>query len=87
MLRPHCESCGGLLEAVPATGTPSAERLPFRVATPSVSPAFGRILRFSLIALLLFSAARYGWSVGGPGLALAAFGVVGLFVVPLIVGE
>jgi hypothetical protein len=87
MLQPRCENCGGLLEAVPATGPPTAERLPLRVATPAVSPAFGRVLRYSLITLLLFAAARFGWSVGGPGLALAAIGVVGLFTVPLIVGE
>ena len=87
MLQPRCESCGGLLEAVPAGASAGAERLPFRVAAPTFSPAFSRILRFSLIALLLFAAARFGWSAGGPGLALAAFGVVGLFTVPLIVGE
>jgi hypothetical protein len=37
--------------------------------------------------LLLFAAGRFGWGAGGFGLALAAVGVVGLFTVPLIVGE
>ena len=87
MLRPRCESCGGLLEAVPAVAGPSGERLPLRVTAPALNPVFGRILRLTLIALLLFAAARFGWSSGGPGLALAAIGVVGLFTVPLIVGE
>jgi hypothetical protein len=35
----------------------------------------------------MFSAARFGADVGGAGLAIAAVGVVGLFTVPLIVGE
>ena len=86
MLQPRCDSCGGLLEAVPAAAGPS-ERLPFRVAAPAISPVFGRVLRLTLFALMLFAAARYGWSSGGPGLSLAAVGVVGLFTVPLIVGE
>jgi hypothetical protein len=57
--------------------------------TPHVnlSPAFGRVLRFALLVLLMFSAARFGLGAGGPGLAIAAVGVVGLFTVPLIVGE
>lgn len=86
MLEPRCESCGGLLEAVPAV-TLSGDGNPFRASVPAVSPAFGRLLRVVLLALLLFSAARFGWGAGGPGLALAAVGVVGLFTVPLIVGE
>jgi hypothetical protein len=40
-----------------------------------------------LVSLLMFSAARFGWDAGEAGLALAAVGVVGLFTVPLIVGE
>ena len=86
MLRPRCEGCGGLLEAVPAVA-PSSERLPFRVAPPAISPGLGRLLRLTLVALLLFAAGRFGWASGGFGLALAAIGVVGLFTVPLIVGE
>ena len=87
MLEPRCESCGGLLEAVPAAAAGGRDGSPFRAAVPAVSPAFGRLLRFALLALLLFSAARFGWAAGGGGLALAAVGVVGLFTVPLIVGE
>ena len=87
MLKPRCEDCGGLLEAVPALTGASGEISAFRAHVPHLSPAFGRVLRFALLALLLFSAARFGWNAGGPGLALAAVGVVGLFTVPLIVGE
>jgi hypothetical protein len=54
---------------------------------PHLSPTFGRLLRVVLFALLMFSAARLGWGAGGSGLATAAIGVVGLFTVPLIVGE
>jgi hypothetical protein len=86
MLEPRCEGCGGLLEAVPVTAGAGAVVSPFR-ATPHLSPAFGRLLRVMLLALLMFSAARVGWDAGGPGLAIAAIGVVGLFTVPLIVGE
>jgi hypothetical protein len=86
MLAPRCEGCGGLLEAVPASAGGGAVPSPFRAA-PRVSPAFGRLLRFMLLALLMFSAARVGWDAGGPGLATAAIGIVGLFTVPLIVGE
>lgn len=86
MLEPRCESCGGLLEAVPARGA-AVDVLPFRVAPPHLSPAFGRLLRLALFALLMFAAARFGWGAGGPGLSVAAVGVVGLFSVPLIVGE
>jgi hypothetical protein len=87
MLQPRCAGCGGLLEAVPAVAVTAGENSPFRTHVPQVSPAFGRLLRFVLVALLLFSAARFGWGAGGPGLAIAAVGVVGLFTVPLIVGE
>jgi hypothetical protein len=87
MLAPRCTDCGGLLEAVPAIGGGGAIASAFRVAPPHLSPAFGRILRFALLALLMFAAARFGLGAGGIGLAVAAVGVVGLFCVPLIVGE
>jgi hypothetical protein len=88
MLRPRCDGCGGLLEAVPADGVAVVHGSPFRGdQVPQLSPAFGRLLRFALLALLLFSAARFGWDAGGPGLAVAAVGLVGLLTVPLIVGE
>jgi hypothetical protein len=87
MLRPRCDGCGGLLESVPAGAGPVADDSVFRAHLPQLSPAFGRILRVALMALLLFAAARFGWSAGGTGLAIAAVGVVGLFTVPLIVGE
>jgi hypothetical protein len=87
MLRPRCEGCGGLLESVPAGSATGADPSPIRIQLPQLSPAFGRVLRAVLMALLVFSAARFGWDAGGPGLATAAVGMVGLFTVPLIVGE
>jgi hypothetical protein len=87
MLRPRCDGCGGLLESVPSQALSVSHDSPFRAQMPHVSPAFGRIVRVALLALLMFSAARIGWNAGGPGLAIAAIGVVGLFTVPLIVGE
>jgi hypothetical protein len=87
MLKPRCEGCGGLLESIPAVALGVGDASTFRAHAPQLSPAFGRVLRFALFALLLFSAARFGWGAGGAGLALAAVGVVGLFTVPLIVGE
>lgn len=85
MLEPRCSACGGLLEAVPA-GAVAREVGSLRASFPVVSPAFGRLLRLALFALLLFAAARFGANAGGPGLAVAGAGVVGLFTVPLIVG-
>jgi hypothetical protein len=87
MLRPRCDGCGGLLESMPARADDPTTDPSLRGSAPQLSPAFGRILRFALLALLMFSAARFGWQAGGPGLATAAVGVVGLFTVPLIVGE
>ena len=87
MLRPRCDGCGGLLESLPAHADKAAADPSLHSSVPQISPAFGRILRFALLALLMFSAARFGWQAGGPGLATAAVGVVGLFTVPLIVGE
>jgi hypothetical protein len=87
ILSPRCEQCGGLLEAAPADGSAGPELSPFRVAAPQISPAFGRLIRVALVALLLFAAARFGWQSGGFGLAVAGVGVVGLFALPLIVGE
>jgi hypothetical protein len=87
MLEPRCGSCGGLLEAVALARGDAGDGSRRRMAPPELSPAFGRMLRFALLALLMFAAARFGWSAGGPGLAIAAMGVVGLFTVPLIVGE
>ena len=86
-MRPRCERCGGLLEALPNTSAELHEDAATRVSLPYLSPAFGRMLRFVLCSLLVFSAARFGWAAGGFGLALAASGVVGLFSVPLIVEE
>jgi hypothetical protein len=87
MLKPRCDGCGGLLESVPAASLAMAEGSVFRAELPQLSPAFGRLLRFCLFALLMFSAARFGWDAGGAGLGVAAVGMVGLFTVPLIVGE
>ena len=87
MLKPRCDGCGGLLESLPAPVGHGHDSSPFRTRAPELSPAFGRMLRFALVALLLFSAARFGLAVGGPGLAVAGIGLVGLFSVPLIVGE
>ena len=86
VMEPRCDSCGGLLEALPAAAGDGAE-VAVRRELPELSPAFGRILRLALFSLLMFSAARFGWDAGGTGLALAASGFVGLFTVPLIVGE
>jgi hypothetical protein len=87
MLQPRCDGCGGLLESVPSGAAWTADRSPLRANLPRVSPAFGRVLRVALLALLMVSAARIGSDAGGPALAVAAIGVVGLFTVPLIVGE
>ena len=85
ILQPRCENCGGLLEPVPAASAP-ATTAHLRAVTPRLSPAYGRLLRFALVGLLLFAAARFGWQAGGFGLALTGIGIVGLFTVPLIVG-
>jgi hypothetical protein len=74
-----------MLEALPAEAH-ATDALPSRVRM-HLSPAYGRLLRLALVGLLLFAAARFGWNAGGIGLALAGVGVVGLFTVPLIVGE
>ena len=87
MLEPRCTGCGGLLESVPAASVGAGDSSVFQAQLPQLSPAFGRVLRFCLLGLLLFSAARLGWDAGGAGLSLAAIGLVGLFTVPLIVGE
>ncbi len=88
LLAPHCDNCGGLLEALPAGAVAGAGQSPFRASSvPQLSPAFGRLARFALVGLLMFAGARFGWNVGGVPLALAAIGVTGLFTVPLIVGE
>jgi len=87
MLEPRCANCGGLLEATPSAPEQPVGAAAFHMATPHLSPAFGRVLRFALFALLMFAAARFGLGAGGVGLAIAAVGVVGLFSVPLIVGE
>ena len=87
MIEPRCTGCGGLLEALPAGPGGLNDDDAFGVHLPALSPAFGRLLRLVLFTLLLFSAARFGWGAGGGSLAVAATGVVGLFTVPLIVGE
>jgi hypothetical protein len=87
MLAPHCENCGGLLESAPAVAVAGPSASVRGAHGPRISPAFGRLLRPALVGLLLFAAARFGWNAGGFGLALAAIGVVGLFTLPLIVGE
>jgi hypothetical protein len=85
ILAPRCDHCGGLLEAVAQPSTPSASAQ-LRAVAPQLSPVYGRLLRFMLVGLLLFAAARFGWHAGGLGLALAGVGIVGLFTVPLIAG-
>ena len=85
ILAPRCTNCGGMLEAVPATAAARAEP-PLRIG-PHVAPAYGRLARFVLVGLLLFSAGRFGWHAGGFALALTGIGVVGLFTAPLIVSD
>jgi hypothetical protein len=88
MLAPRCESCGGLLESLPLVAGVDRDVAVLGGPPPRhLSPAFGRMLRFALFALLLFAGARYGWSAGGPDLGMAGIGVVGLFTAPLIVEE
>lgn len=87
MLRPRCDGCGGLLESVPAVAASPTAGTAFQAELPGVSPALGRLLRAMLFALLMFAAARFGLDAGGAALAIAAVGVVGLFTVPLVVGE
>lgn len=86
MLEPRCGECGGLLESLQSVAAPAVAS-PFRVPQRGLSPAFGRLLRVVLVGLLMFAAARVGWDAGGIGLAVAGLGLVGLFTVPLIVGE
>jgi hypothetical protein len=87
MLKPRCEGCGGLLEAVPATGGAVSVPSQLGAVAPRLSPAFSRLLRFALVGLLMFAAARFGWNAGGVGLAICGVGIVGLFTIPLALGE
>ncbi len=85
MLAPRCDNCGGLLESLPRGLASAVAADRGQVNALQVSPAFGRMVRVTLVALLLFAAARFGWGAGGPSLALTAAGVIGMFTVPLIV--
>src|SRR5437763_842440 len=83
MLAPVCERWWGLLEPLPEpSGTCAQAQL--RAVAPHLSPAYGRLLRFMLVVLMLFAAARLGWHAGGFGLALTGVGIVGLFTAPII---
>lgn len=86
MLTPRCQGCGGVLTASPRAEYEALD--PAATATAprvTLSPVFGIVARAMLFMVLMFAAARFGWESGGPGLALAAVGITGLFTVPLIV--
>jgi hypothetical protein len=84
MLPPHCERCGSGLSACSRAEFERSEAVASGPAE-RVSPGYRVLARAAVVVLVgvvLALAARAGYEQGGPALALAAFGGVGLFTVP-----
>ena len=88
MVSPLCEHCGCGLRSLrqselPAPEVSDVEEL--QRLLPRVDPGVLHALRIVFVVLVTVAAARAGYSEGGAAMAVIAFGVAGLFAVPIAV--
>lgn len=88
IVAPLCERCGCGLSSLR-----QSELSPVQVSDmdelqrvlPQVDPGVRHALRIAFLVLITAAAARWGYMQGGPAIAVAAFGVAGMFAVPIAV--
>jgi hypothetical protein len=88
MVAPHCEHCGCLLTSMRRSDVPEPpvdELVELQRILPTIDPGVLHAMRIAFVVLLTAAAARLGMAEGGPAIAVAAFGVAGLFAVPVAV--
>ncbi len=88
MVAPACEHCGCGLTSMRRGDVPVPvidELAELQRVLPRIDESVVHALRITFVALITVAAARFGMSEGGPAIAIVAFGVAGLFAVPIAV--
>lgn len=88
MVAPSCEQCGCGLSSMRRSDVPEPpvdELAELQRILPRIDSSLLHVMRILFVALVTVAAARFGMAEGGPTMAVAAFGVAGLFAVPIAV--
>lgn len=88
MTSPLCEACGCGLTSLRRSDVPPPHRSDLEELqriVPHVGPDVLHIVRLAFFVLVTLAAARWGFGEGGPAIAVVAFGIAGLFAVPIVV--
>lgn len=88
MVAPSCEQCGCGLSSMRRSDVPQPpvdELAELQRILPRIDSSVLHVMRVLFVALITVAAARFGMTEGGPAMAVAAFGVAGLFAVPIAV--
>ena len=88
MVAPSCENCGCGLTSMRRSDVPDPpvdELAELQRMLPRVDASVLHTMRVMFVALITVAAARFGMAEGGPAMAVVAFGIAGLFAVPIAV--
>jgi hypothetical protein len=88
MVAPSCEHCGCGLTSMRRGDIPDPavdELAELQRMLPRIDESVAHTLRVAFVVLITLAAARLGLAEGGPAMAVIAFGVAGLFAVPIAV--
>lgn len=88
MTAPLCADCGCGLTSLRTSDLPVPQRSDveeLQSLLPRVAPEIMHAFRLAFFALITAAAARWGLGEGGPAIAVVAFGIAGLFAVPIAV--
>ncbi|MEX2194972.1 MAG: hypothetical protein WD844_06775 [Thermoleophilaceae bacterium] len=88
MTAPRCDACGCGLTSLRRSDIPvplPSDLEELQRLLPRVGPEIKHALRLAFVVLITAAAARWGFGEGGPAIAIVAFGIAGLFAVPIAV--
>jgi hypothetical protein len=88
MVAPLCEHCGCGLTSMRRSDVPVPavdELAELQLMLPRIDGSVLHTMRVAFVALITVAAARLGMAEGGPAIAVVAFGIAGLFAVPIAV--
>ena len=88
MTAPLCAECGCGLTSLRTSDLPVPQRSDveeLQSLLPRIGPDIMHAMRLAFVVLITAAAARWGLGEGGPAIAVVAFGIAGLFAVPIAV--
>lgn len=88
MISPLCDACGCGLTSLRRSDVPvprPSDLDELQRIVPRLGPEALHALRLTFVVLITAAAARWGLGEGGPAIAVVAFGIAGLFAVPIAV--